>query len=146
MNLNTQYHGMSFVWNVSAAVGDNASCANRPTDIDLVKILIGETIRARPPAWIHASMRTPLLVNGQMDAITAYWIRVFNADHSPRLSQSLSGIVSPARGAAISPGDTWTIVKLNWATKQGVPAVWNNLPNHPQAKAALAAELQRTQP
>lgn len=146
MILNTQYHGMSFIWNVSEAVGDNASCPNRPTDVDLVKILIGETIRARPPTWINASLRTPLLVNGQMDAITAYWIRVFNADHNPRLSQSQAGIVSQARGASFSPRDTWVIVKLNWSAKQGAATAWNDLPNHPQAKPALRAELQRTTP
>ena len=144
--LNPQYHGMSFIWNVSEAVGDNATCPNRPSDVDLVKILIGETIRARPPAWVNASLRTPLVVNGQMDATTAYWIRVFNADHNPRLSQSLDGIVSHARGPSLSPRDTWAIVKLNWSAKQGAPTVWNDLPNHPQAKPALRAELQRTTP
>jgi hypothetical protein len=134
---------MQFIWNVSEHVGDHTSCANRPTDVDLVKILIGEAITARRPTWLHQSLRMHFLVNGTMDVQTAYWIRVFNADHDPRLPQTRDGIISPARGSSYaSQSDTWTIFKLNWAVRQANATLWANLPNHPQAKPALRAELQ----
>lgn len=141
LNLSRPFHGMQFIWNVSEHVGDTTSCTNRATDVSLVKILIGETIRGRPPSWLNAALRVPFQINGQMDPLTAYWIRLFNADHSLRLSQQKDGIVSPARGAQFAPDDTWTIVKLNWAAKQADPNRWQNLPNHPNCSAALRSEL-----
>lgn len=134
--------GMAYIWNISEHVGDNASCPNRPTDVNLVKILIVEAIRARQPAWLHPSLRNGIRVNGEMDETTAYWIRYFNSDHRPRLSQSEEGIISPARGAFFSSNDAWTIVKLNYMVKQTPRPTWANLPHYPQALPALAAELQ----
>ena len=142
LQLRQPFRGMQFIWNVSEHVGDTTTCANRPTDVDLVKILIGETIRGRPPSWIHNALRVPFRVNGQMDALTAYWIRLFNAEHSRRLDQREDGIVSPARGAMFARGHVWTIVKLNWAAKQGDPNRWADLPNHPNCNPALRAEIQ----
>jgi hypothetical protein len=142
LTLKQPYQGMSFIWNVSEHVGDNTSCPNRTTDVDLVKILLGETIRGRPPGWLHGACRSPLVVNGLMDAYTAYWIRIFNGGHDKSAAIADAGIISPARGASLSPSDSWTIVKLNWAFKQANARGWAELPNHPQVKATLKAELQ----
>lgn len=45
LHLRRPYHGLRFIWDVSEHVGDTTSCPNRATDVSLVKILIGETIR-----------------------------------------------------------------------------------------------------
>lgn len=141
LQLHSSLNGMSMIWNVSHHVGDNVSCTNRPTDVELVKILLLEAIRLKQPTWVHSALRVPFHVNGQMDALTAFWIRFFNADHRPQLSGELAGIISPARGGMISARDTWTIVKLNWAVRQGDPNRWANLATHPNAGSTLRAEL-----
>jgi len=145
MILNTQLYGMSHIWNVSNPVGDHVSSPNNPTDVDLVKILIGEAIKIKQPSWFNPSLRQGFHINGQMDMNTAYWIRYFNADHLNRMAQNDAGIIDRAQSASYG-SDTWTIVKLNYAVKQGNSALWDNLPNHPQAKPALRAELQNTSP
>jgi hypothetical protein len=66
--------GMNFIWNVSQHVGDTISCPNQPTDVDLVKILIGESIRVRQISWVNQALRIPFQINGQMDMTIAYFI------------------------------------------------------------------------
>jgi hypothetical protein len=132
---------MQFIWNVSEHVGDTTSCPNRPTDVNLVKILIHATLSWRRPPWINSALRMGFRTDGRMDPITAYWIRFFNADHSRRLHQKRDGIISPARGAHFAPNDTWTIVKLNWASKQANATRWANLPSDPSCTAPLRNEL-----
>jgi hypothetical protein len=137
--LTIPWHGMSFIWNISHHVGDALTCQNASTDVDLTKILIAEWIRVIRPT-IHASCKEPFRVNGRMDIHTAYWIRVLNAQHSPRLSFKEEGILSPARFGS----STWTIARLNVTLKNHAPDVWNNLPNHRSTNAALRAALGRT--
>ncbi len=141
LNFNRPIDGMNFIWNVSQHVGDNTSCANRPTDVDLVKILIGECIRARPINWVNHTLRTPLLVNGEMDMTLAYWIRALSANENSPLTAIESGIISPARGAGYGR-NYWTIFKLNYVLHQNAPNVWQNIPNHRNTKPALRNELQ----
>ena len=141
LQLSRPVEGMSFIWNVSQHVGDNISCQNQPTDVDLVKILIGETIRPNPPSWIIRSLRIPFIVNGQMDIALAYWIRAFNDQQGSALAARQAGIVSPARGASYGR-DYWTIFKLNALLKQVAPGVWQDIPNHRSASSQLRSELQ----
>ena len=139
--LNRPVDGMTFIWNVSEHVGDNVSCPNQPTDVDLVKILLGETIRAGAPSWVNRSLRVAFQVNGQMDVSLAYWIRAFNDQQGSALSARQAGIISPARGASYG-GDYWTIFKLNVLLKRTAPNVWQDIPNHRSSNAALRSELQ----
>lgn len=133
--------GMNFIWNVSQHVGDNISCPNQPTDVDLVKILIGESIRVRQISWVNQALRIPFQINGQMDMTIAYFIRAVNADERSPLSLKESGIISPARGASYG-GNYWAIFKLNYVLKQNAPNVWQNLPSHQNVSSALRRELQ----
>jgi hypothetical protein len=141
LQLRSPVDGMSFIWNVSQHVGDNISCPNQPTDVDLVKILIGETIRANAPSWINRSLRIPFVVNGQMDIALAYWIRAFNDQQGSALASRQAGIISPARGASYGR-DYWTIFKLNSLLKRVAPGVWQDIPNHRSASPQLRRELQ----
>ena len=140
LQLSTPVDGMDFIWNVSEQVGDNISCQNQPTDVNLVKILIAETIRPNPPSWVNRSLRIPFRVNGVMDIALAYWIRAFSDRQGSALSSQQAGIISPARGASYGR-DYWTIVKLNSLLKHVAPNVWQDIPNHPNASAQLRLEL-----
>jgi hypothetical protein len=140
LQLSSPVSGMNFIWNVSQHVGDNVSCPNQPTDVNLVKILIAETIRPNPPSWINRSIRIPFTVNGQMDIALAYWIRAFNDQQGSALSPRQAGIISPARGASYGRG-YWTIVILNSLLKQVAPSVWQDIPNHRSASPQLRSEL-----
>ena len=142
MTLSQPLNGMTFIWNVSQHVGDSNACPNRPTDVNLVKILIAEWIRAQPPTWINAAMRVPFVVDGQMDPVTAYWIRILNAEHVRELPADRAGIISPAGRPRISSRDTWTIVKLNERVRQANLQTWTNIPIRPNGNPALRAELQ----
>ncbi len=132
---------MNFIWNVSQHVGDNISCQNQPTDVDLVKILIVESMRPRPPMWVHPRVRVPFVIDGRMDIALAYWIRVFNDIRGSKLATEQSGIISPAHAASFGP-DLWTIVKLNAIVKQVAPDVWLNLSSNPSLSPQLRRELQ----
>jgi hypothetical protein len=141
MALTPAWQGMSFIWNISSHVGDHPTCPNNATDVDLVKVLIAEWVRIVQPG-VHPSCREPFVLNGRMDINTAYWIRAINASHQQRLDFQAEGIFSPAR----SGSNTWSIARLNLTLKNRAPNVWNDLPNHPSANAALRAALQRTSP
>ena len=130
-----------FIWNVSHHVGDSVSCQNQPTDVDLVKLLIAETIRGNRLSWVNRALRVPFQIDGQMDLALAYWIRAFNDEIGARLSPRQAGIISPARGASYG-GDLWTIVKLNGLLREVAPGVWQDLPNHRNASPQLRRELQ----
>ena len=132
---------MPFLWNVSYHVGDNMSCQNQPTDVDLVKLLIVETIRGNNLSWVNRALRVPFQIDGRMDVNLAYWIRALNDEMGARLSPRQAGIISPARGTSYGP-DLWTIVKLNGLVREVAPGVWQDLPNHPNASAQLRRELQ----
>jgi hypothetical protein len=141
LQLHRPVEGMSFIWNVSHHVGDNISCQNQPTDVDLVKILIVEIIRANSLSWVNRALRIPFVINGQMDMALAYWIRAINDEMGSALPTRQAGIVSPARGGSYGR-DYWTIVKLNGLLKVAAPNVWQDLPNHPSVKPQLRSELQ----
>ncbi|MGB7220319.1 MAG: hypothetical protein WBD07_16085 [Vicinamibacterales bacterium] len=131
---------LPFIWNVSQQVGDNVSCQNQPTDVDLVKIIIIEIIRGNHVSWVNRAVRDPFVIDGRMDIVLAYWIRALNDEMRAVLPARQAGIVSPARGA--SYGQYWTIVKLNGLLKEVAPAVWQDLPSHPSASPQLRSELQ----
>jgi hypothetical protein len=130
-----------FIWNVSCHVGDSVSCPNQPTDVDLVKLLIVETIRGNSLSWVNSALRVPFQIDGRMDITLAYWIRALNDEMGARLSPRQSGILSPAQGLGYGAG-LWTIVKLNGLCREVAPGVWQDLPNHRSATAQLRRELQ----
>jgi hypothetical protein len=140
LQLRSPVLGMSFIWNVSHHVGDNISCENLATDVELVKILMAETMRPHPPQWVNPLLRIPFVINGQMDIAVAYWIRVFNDRQESALSYLEAGIISPARGVSFGK-DCWTIFKLNNLLKQLAPNIWQDLPNYHAASSQLRSEL-----
>jgi hypothetical protein len=142
LDLPSPYFGMKYIWNVSEHVGDQPSCQNNSTDVDLVALLLGGAIRAMDLGKkLHPSCRQPFEVNGKMDINIAYWIRLGNALHKKQLSQSDAGIISRAKKSAFYSGDTWTIVKLNYTMFLYMLSTWEDLPNHPQCPSALRNEL-----
>ncbi|HKX83622.1 MAG TPA: hypothetical protein VJL58_05315 [Pyrinomonadaceae bacterium] len=141
-DLPTPYFGLKYIWNVSDTVGDQPSCKNNPTDVDLIALLLGGAIRATDlGSHIHPSCRQPFQVNGKMDINIAYWIRLGNALHKKELSQSDAGIISRAKKSSFFNGDTWTIIKLNNTMFLHMRSTWEDLPNHPQCPPALRKEL-----
>lgn len=141
LNFSNPYGGMSYIWNISNHVGDQPSCQNNPTDVDLVSLLLGAFIRIfEAGAGIHPSCRQPFNVNGSMDINIAYWIRVINSQHVKKLGLSEMGIISPATKATYG-SDTWSIVKLNRLMFDKLPEVWRNLPTHYQCPPQLKDEL-----
>jgi urea transporter len=132
---------MNWIWNVSQNVGDDISCPNQPTDVELVKILIAETMRPGPPQWVHPSLRVPFVLNGQMDITLAYWIRVFTHSQRSLRSTAPAGIISPARGAS-SGSYNDTIFKLNGLLIGVAPGVWANISSRLSASPQLRSELQ----
>ena len=141
LQLRNPMDGMHFIWNVSQHVGDNISCQNQPTDVNLVKILIAEIMRVQPPAWVNRSLRIPFEMNGQMDFATAYWIRLFCDRNESHLPYEQKGIISPARSASYGR-DYWIIVKLNELLRRTAPNIWSNLPDRPNGSPQLRSELQ----
>lgn len=137
-------YGMTHIWNISDQVGDQPSCRNNPTDVDLVALLIGGFIRSIDAgSGIHSSCRQQFLVNGNMDINIAYWIRIVNARHSKKLSLEESGIISSATKSLFYSGlDTWSIVRLNLMMYKYMRSIWDDFPNHPQCPANLKKELQ----
>ncbi len=144
LQLDRQYHGMNFIWNISQAVGDHVDCPNLTTDVELVAIMSAEIVRVVRPPWLHASVRQGFVVNGVMDAYLAYWIRIFNTDVHHNMASWEEGIVSPARGVGWGSGTThtWTIVKMNKTLNDLNPSLWQNFPNHPNVSPTLRQELQ----
>ncbi len=132
---------MPFIWNVSYHVGDNVSCQNQPTDVELVKLLIAETLCGNDMSWVNRALRTPFRIDGQMDLVLAYWIRALNDEVGASLSKRQAGIISPAQGIGYGAG-LWTIVKLNGLLRAAAPGVWQDLPNHRSASPQLRRELQ----
>lgn len=75
--LPTPYYGIEHIWNISDLVGDQPGCRNAPTDVDLVALLFGGSIRSQDlGAKLHPSVQQAFLINGKMDVNIAYWIRI----------------------------------------------------------------------
>ncbi|WP_144290148.1 hypothetical protein [Ideonella sp. A 288] len=135
--------GLPFIWNVDAHVGHLASCANRPTDVELIKYLrtmldsFGKPSRPR-----HASVANVRLeLNGQFDAVLAY--RIFSSQAGMQYpGKVVDGIISPIRGHG-SPY-IWTLGQWNYHFHKAQPVLFQNLPDAPGLSAALRAELKRT--
>ena len=140
LNLSTPYEGMSFIWNISAQVGDSTSCQNNPTDVHLVTMLLGAWITSVHPS-IHPSCRQAFEGDGRMTINKAYWIRAANSQHTQDLSFSEAGIISPARPRGIYGQHAWSIVRFNYTMRSQMRTDWENLPNHRQCTPALRAEL-----
>jgi hypothetical protein len=134
--------GMPFMWNVSAHVGELASCPNRPTDVELVKQLLAMlrtfvTAKVpRAPGVAHA----PMAINGQFDITLAYWI--YSTQAHGGQGTVVDGIVSPAKAFG-DPG-TWLLCRWNQALFQANRMAWEALPQQPQLSAALRGELAKT--
>lgn len=140
--LPSPYFGMKYIWNVSDTVGDQPTCVNNATDVDLVALLLGGAIRAQDLGKkLHPSCRQPFEVNGKMDVNIAYWIRLGNALHDKKLSSSEAGVLSRAKKSTFYNGDTWIIVKLNYTMFLYMKSTWEDLPNHPQCPTKLRSEL-----
>ncbi len=105
MNLNSPVQNMSYIWNVSAHVGDNNSCANQADDVKLVKCLLADTIRVcrggRAFNWIRSSCQVAIDTNTPWDPVSAYYLRIFSQSlRNNHLDLHQSGIVSPATASA----------------------------------------------
>jgi len=142
LEFTTPFHEMKYIWNISDTVGDSPSCQNNSTDVDLVALLLGGSIRAKDLGkHLHPSCRQPFEINGKMDVNIAYWIRLGNALHDKKLSYGDAGILSRAKKSTFYSGDTWTIVKLNYTMFVYMRSTWDDLPNHAQCPANLRQEL-----
>jgi hypothetical protein len=132
---------LPFIWNVSQHVGDKASSANRPTDVELVCVLIQSTLSGG-----HVSGRTPgvmtspLPLGGRFDAVLGYWIYSFQANQQGKPD----GVVSPAK--ALGDPMLWLVARMNIAMRNANPTAWEALDRLPTLSGALRAELGRNAP
>lgn len=140
-------HGMPYLWNVDAHVGELASCSNRPTDVELVQFLIigsltflnQKTARA---GGVLKQTQTSLRPSGQMDAVTAYWLLSSQVTTKGVNGQAVvDGFVSPAKlGADLC---TWWIGRVNLAIFNANRYAWETLGQSVTMSAGLKRELTR---
>jgi hypothetical protein len=134
--------GFDHIWNVNGRVGGRSDCPNHPTDVELVKVLIKQALRAPLLAGPAAKVPTPVItVNGVFDAVVGYWIFRFQ-DHDGH--PDIDGVVSPSKGISYSsaPGALWVIDLINKLARDADKDFWENLPNSPSISGALRHELQ----
>jgi hypothetical protein len=135
--------GLPFIWNVSTWVGDNLTCPNRPTDVELVKYLFMARLGANDEVWvrIHPALHIPLAVNGQFDIVLAYYIYRYEAAHNNDTPDpKIDGWISPAK--ATGPIMQWAIFRLNKKLAHSNRLLWENLPDAPGISPMLRQELK----
>jgi len=135
--------GLPFIWNIDAHVGHLASCANRPTDVELVqymRIIIDS--RTPPGPARHPSVANVRIeLNGQFDVALAY--RIFSSQSLMSYAgKVVDGVISPIRGHG-SPF-IWVLGQWNYHLHRSQPLVFQNLPDAPGLSPALRADLKRT--
>lgn len=132
-------HGLPWMWNIDAHVGDYATLANRPTDVELVKLIVMAMAFNGPNSTRHPHSNSPSLVlNGRFDQTLAYYI--LRTQMAFKM-HTIDGIVSPI-GHSGNPM-TWILANWNWRMWQQNRVHWENLDKSPQLSAALLTELQR---
>jgi hypothetical protein len=132
---------LPFIWNVSARVGPTSDCANRATDVELMKLLLVTALN-------HPGVRK-FGINGtslppprdrQFDPILGFWIfRLQQLGKNP----VIDGIASPALGTSYAPGTPWVIFWFNQFAKEADEELWLNLPRNVTVSPELRAELTR---
>src|SRR5262245_35975766 len=103
--------GMTHFWNVSQRVGGRQDCPNRPTDVELVKVLMKKALEDPTIAGVVARTPSPqIVVNQQWDATIGYWIFRFQ-DHDGH--PVIDGVASHAKRLVYQPGSAWVIGLIN---------------------------------
>ena len=110
-----------FCWNVSHHVGIGQMCPNRPTDVELVKLLMVKSPR-RPEYAVWVQRAGPIKLGG---------------------NRTIDGKVSPAPRHKIlySPTAAYTIVLLNVSAREADEKWWNTLATNPTVSKPLRDEL-----
>lgn len=132
--------GLPFVWNVDAHVGDQ-SRENRPTDVELMKLLIKSALefgRGGGQQGDGYEDNPPLVLNGEFDQTLAFW--VYRLQFTFRIEPK-DGKVSPVRRPTAGMP---MLLQLNHLMRQRNSLYWADLASAPGISPRLRAELQRS--
>ena len=131
--------GLPYIWNIDAHVGDQAR-ENRPSDVELVKLLIKSALDFGPARDSTEGYENdpPLVVNGQFDQTLAFWVYRLQFTFS---IQPKDGVISPVRRPA---GGVGMLIQLNHQMRLRNSLFWADLASAPGISHALRQDLKRS--
>ena len=138
--------GMPFIWNVSKHVGPAKAHPNQATDVELVQILLAESIKRGWPDEAASSGvgAPPVTVDGKFNSVLGFWIFYAQRYDGPS-SATVDGVVSPAHGMMYG-GAPWVIAKLNNFLRFKDFNTWSKLDSDTRLSMELRSELKTTSP
>lgn len=145
LRISPAFFGLQTIYNVDTKVGWRDDCANAPTDVELLTLLIhlGPGTSSKAATFIKRVGLPP--IGGQYTALVGLWIYHIQDkfDDANQGQARPDGVVGKAGATGRYPGGFYTITGLNKLAQERSPQPYANLAAYPGISSALKAQLSK---